>query len=507
MSRYGSAAAETLRGTGEKRLESGVLIDVSSYTEGGEKGRKTERGELPLRADALDNRLKKTGLNGYTRSSVESYVEELNRSADQLRDSMEQQIESLSGECVRLKSEGSVLRNQILQLEEQYHRAKDQLDETARERDEAEKRADEREVRQADLETVLNCYESEKAKSEELEKTITELREQCAETEAQRADAERQYEEELIRADRAEQEMSRFLHESEEYCQKLETANAELTAIRSEIREKESREAELFGELTEIREHSAELEERVRTLEQERREAETRCEEEKGSAERAKAELAQYIARNSALSEKIQELEDELREERSRSEEKENAYRGRDTAKAEKGTVTESLYFQMEQRRQKDTKNGLYSESSSASERMGAYHVHRRTSETDEQAETVAELQNVVKVLLDEVQKQMDFQDEISNECRENRELIGALSRDRSSLLNQNEELLDRAEAMERRIAELEEENAGLAAMSRRYDGSYISTSVPALIPHESPLSLEERFSETMRRLRQRQNG
>lgn len=48
-------------------------------------------------------------------------------------------------------------------LEEQYHRAKDQLDVTARERDEAEKRADEREVRQADFETVLNCYESEKA--------------------------------------------------------------------------------------------------------------------------------------------------------------------------------------------------------------------------------------------------------------------------------------------------------------------------------------------------------
>ena len=456
--------------------------------------------EIRPKPTPLSSKLKKAGLNGYSRSSVEEYVQELNRNNDQLRDSMDKQIQSLSGECVRLRSEGNVLRAQIARLEEQNSRTKEELAIAVRERDETEKRNREIDAQQQDLETVLNCYEIEKEKAEKLETELTELQEKYA---VRSSETINSLKAESLRAERAEEELTRIRQEDTMLREELTAEKEEHARLQEELSAERAHSEALAEKLSESNSRSDALEKRFSALETELNDVTERLREAGEAAEKTKAELNRYAEKNEFLSKRIRQLEEELQDQRTKSA---PGYGrgGKEESAREKSSVTESLYFQMEQRRQKSTKKqGEYTEQASALEQRGGYRVHREAIGREEQLNTVSELQNAVLILLEEMRKQMDFQDQITNECRENRALISALSRDRSTLLNQNEELLDKADEMTRRIVELEEENANLSLTGGKYEGSYVSTLPPASMDM-SPISLEEEFSDTMRRLRQR---
>ena len=211
----------------------------------------SELEDVKLEPLPLNSKLKKTGLSGYRRSSVEAYVEELKRTTSQLKDNMEQQIQSLSAECMRLKSESQVLRGQIVQAEEQTSQVKDMLVTVTNQRDAAD----------AELRTMedrVSFYETENARTEELKSSLRQKTEELNSAAAENSRLKEQIKDFSGKINRINDEFLKYKNrktaESEEIDRLTQQVNSlrenndalktELDAAKQELSEKAEREPE-----------------------------------------------------------------------------------------------------------------------------------------------------------------------------------------------------------------------------------------------------------------------
>lgn len=65
----------------------------------------------------LDDRLKKAGINGYSKQSVKEYIEELEDTQRKNAENFERQIKDLTNESVRLNKENAILTEQLESME------------------------------------------------------------------------------------------------------------------------------------------------------------------------------------------------------------------------------------------------------------------------------------------------------------------------------------------------------------------------------------------------------
>lgn len=205
-----------------------------------------EPEDIRLEPLSVSGKLKKTGLSGYSRSSVDAYVSELRRSSVQLRDNMKQQLASLSSECARLKSESQVLRGQLAQAEEQTGQVRNRLLAVTAERDAAESRSSEKDTELQDMEARMSACEAEYAQIEEVK---TALREKTEEAAALR--------EENTRLRGRLQELSRSVKQIRDevaaFKKQTEKDGAETSRLRQELRSLRDENDDLRSELKALR--------------------------------------------------------------------------------------------------------------------------------------------------------------------------------------------------------------------------------------------------------------
>ena len=368
-----------------------------------------EPEEIRIEPLPLNSRLKKTGLSGYRRSSVEAYVDEMKRSTNQLRDNMEKQIQTLSAECMRLKSESQVLRGQLVEAEEQTSQVRDMLTAVTNERDAAEHRITETASELKSMEDRVSVFEAENAVTEELKNALREKDDELAGAAAENGRLKEQIKDFSVRVNHINDEFLKYKERKSAETEEMEQLRQELNSLRQDNTALKS---ELSGTKQEL--------DRMAGLEAEREAA--RLAEEKEREERRQEEQAR-------AREDFSDFYPAYRDEKSEV----NPPDFEDAAAAEL----------MEEFRRKDRENASTGH------------------ETEGHGET-GKLQDVINILLNELQNQQKLYDGLSAERRENKELIYNLTRDGAQMHMQNIALQDKNAELAGKITALEEENARL---------------------------------------------
>lgn len=410
-----------------------------------------ELEEIRLDPMPLNSKLKKTGLSGYRRSSVEAYVDELKRSTNQLKDNMEQQIQSLSAECMRLKSESQVLRGQLVQAEEQTNQVRELLAAVTDERDAAEHRVTQADDALKTMESRVSFYESENARIEELKNAL------CEKTDA---------------LDCAAAENGRLKERIRDFSEEAGRIRAELSAY------KEKKTAEI--------EEAASLKQQLRTL-QEKNDA-LSAELDEARQTFSKMSEQEYVnaqnelrEENAGLMEKYSGLYAEYKKELARAD-----------SLAHENEATSKLMEEYEIRER-------------------GYEMLRKNDQ--EQRTAIEELQKMINGLLDEVQHQQEAYQSLTDERNENKELIYSMTREKSDLQvqnvdlqAQNVELMDKNEELMMQVSKLEEENARL---NQQLEPKPSANVLPRCLPEQperTDSTPENRFSDAVNRLRTMKN-
>lgn len=386
------------------------------------QARETEASLLSVRKDLEDlrldsgqnNKLKKTGLSSYRRSSVDAYVDELKRSTNQLKDSMELQIQSLSAECMRLKSESQVLRGQLVQAEEQTNQVKDMLSAVTSERDEAEQRNLRAGEELKALESKVSFYESENTRTEDLEGALRE-----------KADA-------LMSA----------TAENEQLKERIKSFSKEVESIYGELAKYKDRKSAESAEISRLHQQLSLLREDNEALQTELDDARTQL----GSNFSYPGDAAlqsQLREENAALMEKYSALYAEYKKELGRS--------------SSLSRENDALSGRLEEYRKNEHENEIL------------------RKKDLEQRSAIEQLQNMINSLLEDARHQQELYDALSAECSRNKELVYSLTHDRSDLQVQNVDLqvqnvdlLDKNEKLNQRISDLEGENTRLDLLLRQ---------------------------------------
>ena len=406
-----------------------------------------ELENVRLDPPTLDSKLKKTGLSGYRRSSVEAYVEELKRSTNQLKDNMEQQIQNLSAECMRLKSESRVLRGQIVQAEEQTNQVKEMLAAVTNERDAAEHRISETDAELKTMEDRVSFYESENAKTEELKCSLQKKTDEL---------------------DCAAAENDRLKGQIKDFSKRINRINDEF----SKYKDRKSADS---AEIDRLKQQVSSLQENNDVLKSELNGA--RQELSKIAGHGSDEMRTQFPEERAELMKKYSSLYAEYKKEQARG----------NSLVHEKEAISKLL----EEYQKKEQGNAML------------------RKKDKEQRDAIEELQNVINGLLNEVQHQQEMYDHLSTERSENKELIYNLTRDRSNLhvqnvdlQVQNVELLDKNEELSKRVSRLEEENARLNLLLKQKQASAVLPLLQAEQTDSSDDASEERFSDTMKKVR-----
>ena len=188
---------------------------------------------------SLEHRLRGHGLNGYTKSSVEAYVDQLNDSAEQMQQNMEKQIRDMSTECLRVSKENSVLRAQISQLENARVRAEKASENGLKEKD----------FRIAELESEVLSLRNQSAElQDKLDKASTGFVPGGEGTD----EVVNAMLEEMQKQLRAFEQMKGSYLQIQEQCSELVKKNEELSRQMDELKAKNDRFTRMFAELRSV---------------------------------------------------------------------------------------------------------------------------------------------------------------------------------------------------------------------------------------------------------------
>lgn len=447
---------------------------------------KKELEDIRLDPLPLDSRLKKTGLSGYRRSSVEAYVDEMKRSANQLKDSMEQQIQSLSAECMRLKSESQVLRGQLVQAEEQTNQVRDRLAAVTNERDAAEKEISRAAAELESMEQRVSLYESENTQIADLEEQLREKTEELACAAAENESLNAQLKD-------FSEEVSRIYEEFLEYKEKKEAEGGEIARLEQEAAALREDNEELRAELD-----AAKRESGGSAGEEYRLEQDALREENASLMERYSKLFAEYKKeqnRGNGLAQENESLSGELEECLKKVRETEKLRK----IDQEQRTAIDEL---------KKMINSLLDEAQHQQETIDSLSVGQSRKDQEQRA-AIEELQRVIARLQDEAQHQQETIDSLMAERSESKELIYSLTHDRSDLhvqnvdlQVQNVDLLDKNEELSKRVAALEEENARLGTQLRQKPPAAIIPMPQSEQADSTDGVPGERFSESVKKVR-----
>lgn len=264
-------------------------------------GANTPRGrqELSERNDVdPQSFLKTTMLNGYSKASVQEYINTLNQNSSQMRVNFELQIRDLSDERAKLANECSLLRSQIEQIEQQkksfedqlalardhFDQHQEQIDSLSRTAEDEHRQADEARSHVADLEAELDRKGLDlRAKEEEIASLNQRVRDLSAEITS--------YESEMATLIEKAQPGSQGDAQREEFEREMSVLRDKLAVFDVQQQESEVEKQSLQEEIAERDAHIAELE---------------------GKSDGLNSEITQLTEQNAALEKRVEELDLEL---------------------------------------------------------------------------------------------------------------------------------------------------------------------------------------------------
>lgn len=210
------------------------------------------------------NKFKKTLFGGYTRGSVEAYVEQIEQNVSQMQGNLEFQIKemllekaSLSQENALLKSQFTDAESKMIEIEEEYKRIKGLNEELAEniKNQELQFSTELNQYKtvsgelQEELDKISSHYQSLQEQLERAHGEVSVLTQQVKENEEENIKVEQyldQLESSLQEKNRALEESVRLLKEKEI---ELETSNAEVHELREQMLVMETKLAEKDSEI------------------------------------------------------------------------------------------------------------------------------------------------------------------------------------------------------------------------------------------------------------------
>lgn len=192
-------------------------------------------------ADSLDSQLRKN-MFGYTKSSVEDYVDQLNLSAEQMQNNLTKQIKSLSSLCSKLTSESNVLREQLVKVDKERSQAQEDLLNANSDREETERKLKVLSVEKEEAEqrAAEACAEKEEAE-QRIAAVYSEKDDMIRQIEAMQAERDQYMQ--LVEA--AQTERNGFEQQISDICAEKNAAEEKVAAAFSEIETLNSKIGEL----------------------------------------------------------------------------------------------------------------------------------------------------------------------------------------------------------------------------------------------------------------------
>lgn len=440
----------------------------------GGAGNENEKDDiLSLRngSDPLETKLKKN-MFGYTKSSVEDYVNQLNVSSTQMQSSLEKQIKSLTIECSKLANENSVLREQLVKVDNERSSAQHELEAALNAKSEAEQKA---------MDSANNLQEL-KGKMEEYE-TVS-LEDMVPKEDYLNKDAELQS---------AINRITQQADQLKQYSSQLESANKELERIRS-----------IGGDTTAVSEEVEKLTEQIKELRLYNENLKAQLIEDQKQHEEAEKAMNSLKASKDALDETIRNQRKELLKMHTEKENLENMYQDKMNLIDELNTEIDNNKNQLEECTKKAAEDlsikeeevrkavqakemieqnyaKLYdqynksvaqieiltSEKDAISELLVQYQAKEQEyaflrNKNEENKRVIEDCEQNLNSLLEEMDNQLKMFTQFIETHEEDKNLICSLMKEKSEIQVQNVELREKIESLTQQLTSLERESLRL---------------------------------------------
>lgn len=404
--------------------------------------------------DTLDAKLKKTLFGGYTKRSVQEYIQDLGETSNRLKESLEQQIRDLSAECQKLTNESAILRAQTLQAENDKAQVEKELADSVSDNSKTIAAGKALEAEIEELHQKLSDYENQTTEVDRLQASLQEALTLLENKEQERvlaADALKSAESQLAELQEENSRLSSSKNNSEVSQEKLNDLQLKIQKLEDEneaLRKTLDQKEEAFKASDEKRRWFAQEYGTNRgQLDALTEEAAKLRFDMKAAEEEHIHELERLNATLEAKDKKLKDVTDQYSALHSQ-------YRGALQKGAELASEKEAMAELLEQHQNKERE----------------YALLRKKDET--QKETIAELEGALHLILQEMEGQLENYKKIVGEQNADKELICKLTQEKAELQIENVGLLDKAEQLTRKVSEVEQENVRLTRRNRPYGNS-----------------------------------
>lgn len=404
--------------------------------------------------DTLDAKLKKIIFGGYTKRSVQEYIQDLGEASNRLKESLEQQIRDLSAECQKLTNESAILRAQMLQAEKEKEQVEKELADAASANSKTLAAGKALEEENEELHRKLSDYENQITEVDRLQTSLHETLTMLEKKEQDRAlvaDALESAESQLAELQEENRRLGSSKNNSEESQEKLNELLLKIQKLEQEneaLRKTLDQKEEAFKSSDEKRRWFA------HEYDTNRGHLDALTEEAaklRSDMKMAEKEHARELER---LREALEAKDNKLKDVTEKYSALHSQYRGALQKGEELASEKEAMAELLEQHQKKERE----------------YALLRKKDETQKQ--TIAELDETLRLVLHEMEGQLENYKKIVGEQNADKELICKLTQEKTELQIENVSLLDKTEQLMRKVSEVEQENVRLGRRSRSYSNS-----------------------------------
>lgn len=430
--------------------------------------------------DLLNERLKPSLVSGYSKSSVQQFVEELYKSSEQMKVSLEKQIQDLLGEKAALSQECNILRQQLSEAEKKSIQQKHELDAYLESRNEDTGKIENQlsQLKSENYNLSLQLSQAQEAQKlyHSLEAKLADKEKELAEKESQLSELSQQLSASMQRIKMLEEQVNVLNQQKDanskaiERTEEIEQMSAEIKALKKQESELNNRIAleqeKAFAAEKTAKEATMKLESmmsRLSTLEKQETEFNERI-----AAEQQRAAVAEEAAKEATK--KLEFLQSQLEQKQTQIHDLEEKYRELQKAQEALEQKYDTLHRNYTSTVQKN--DTLSAEKEALSDLLQKYQRKEQKyallqKQNEEYRKSIFAFDAAIKLLLQEMENQMQLFQNTVDQYHEGEAQIHDLVQEKTQLQIKNVDLLDQISVLTANLSKAEQECKRLTRMIR----------------------------------------